>query len=114
MIAEKSQTARELIDRISATAPKVSFIEDSIITRAFMFLERNGIPNNKVEDYKYCNMDAILRKEFKSLTQKFTSPQSIAAHKLADTITIVVVNGKFSPELSDKVILKGVHISSFK
>ena len=114
MIAEKSQTAQLLMERISSGAAKVGYIQDEVITRAITQLESNGIPNNKVEDYKYCNMDAILKKEFRELSQKFNSKVDLKSLKLEDTITLVVLNGNFSSELSDKTVLKGLTLTSFK
>lgn len=113
MIAEKSHTAQYIIDKISSTASKVGFINDATLTKALMVLENEGMPTNKHEDYKYCNLDAILKKEFKNIGQKFESVKDINAYKLEDTITLVVVNGNYSEELSDKIILKGLHITSF-
>src|SRR6478609_8496737 len=102
MIAEKSNTAQQLIDRIIPTAGKVGFISDDTLSKALLFLEKNGFPTHKTEDYKYCNMDAILKKEFKELAQNFVQVKELAKFKLEDTITMVVVNGVFSEELSDK------------
>ncbi len=113
MIAEKSHTAQNLIDKISVSAGKVNFINDSALTKALFYLEEKGIPNNKHEDYKYCNVDAILKKEFKNIEQKLIDVKNIDAYKLEDTITVVVVNGNYSESLSDKIILKGLHINSF-
>jgi len=113
MITEKSHTAQNIIDKISASAAKVSFINDSTLTKALMYLENTGIPNNKHEDYKYCNVDAILKREFKNIEQKLIDVKNINTYKLQDTVTLVVVNGNFSSELSDKIILKGLHINAF-
>jgi|SRR5436190_3052133 len=113
MIAEKSHTAQNIIDKISKNSPKVGYIPDEIITNALMFLENKGIPSNKHEDYKYCNMDAILKREFKNPEQKFIQVDDVKRYKLNDCICLVVVNGNYSPDLSDKIILKGLHISSF-
>jgi len=113
MIAEKTNTAQQIIETISASAGKVSFMNDSVLTKAIFYLENKGIPTNKHEDYKYCNIDAIFKKEFKQLTQKINEVVSVDEFKLQDTITLVVVNGNFSEILSDKVILSGLHISSF-
>jgi Fe-S cluster assembly protein SufD len=112
MIAEKSHTAQNIIEKISATAAKVGFIENTTLTKALMYLENVGIPNNKHEDYKYCNMDAILKKEFKNIEQKFVTVSEIDQYKLEDTITLVVLNGSYSESLSDKIILKGLHITA--
>ncbi len=113
MIAEKSHTAQNLIDKISVSAGKVNFINDSALTKALFYLEEKGIPNNKHEDYKYCNVDAILKKEFKNIEQTFIDVKTINGYKLEDTITLVVVNGNYSESLSDKIILNGLHINSF-
>ncbi len=113
MLAEKSHTAQLLIDQISATAGKVNFINDAALTKALLYLENKGIPTNKHEDYKYCNLDAVLKKEFKNLSQQLNTVSSINEFKLEDTLTLVVVNGNYSESLSDKIILKGLHINAF-
>lgn len=113
MIAEKTNTAQQIIDAVSASAGKVNFINDEALSNALLFLENKGIPTNKHEDYKYFNVDAILKKEFKNLTQSYKEVISIKEFKLQNAVTIVVVNGNYSESLSDKVILKGLHINSF-
>ncbi len=113
MIAEKTHTAQLLIEKISSSAGKVNFINDLAITKALFYLEEKGIPTNKHEDYKYCNVDAILKKEFKNITQQFIDVKEISKYKLEDTITLVVINGNYSETLSDKIILKGLHIATF-
>lgn len=113
MIAEKTNTAQNIIDAILPSSGKVNFISDNALSNAMLYLENKGIPTNKHEDYKYCNMDAVLKKEFKNITQKLNSIDNIDQYKLQDTITLVVLNGNYSETLSDKVILKGLHIDSF-
>ncbi len=113
MIAEKSYTAQFIIDKISESAQKVNFINDTALTKALLYLENKGIPTSKHEDYKYCNLDAVFKKEFKTLTQQLNNVTSINEFKLADTLTLVVVNGNYSEALSDKIILKGLHINAF-
>src|SRR4051812_47556563 len=101
MLAEKSHTAQTLIDKISSTAGKVDFISDAVLSRALMYLETNGIPNNRHEDYKYCNLDAVLKREFRDIGQRFGDIKDVTGYKLDDTITLVVVNGNYSERLSD-------------
>lgn len=113
MVVEKSQTAQNIIEKISATAGKVSFVNDGTLTKALLYLENKGIPNNKHEDYKYCNMDVLFKREFKNIAQKFEVVTNVKPYKLDDAITLVVLNGNYSEELSDKIILKGLHINSF-
>lgn len=111
MIAEKSQTAQTVIDKISASAGKVGYLSDALLGKALVTLENKGFPNNKVEDYKYCNMDAILKKEFRNIEQKFVSTVDLKAFKLDEAVTLVVLNGEYSAQLSDKLILQGLHIN---
>ena len=113
MILEKSQTTQDIIGKISGTASKVGFMNDTTLTDALMYLENTGIPTGKHEDYKYFNADALLKKEFRNIEQKFETPADVTEYKLEDTITLVVVNGNYSASLSDKIILKGLHINAF-
>lgn len=113
MIAEKSNTAQFIIERIAASAGKVGHLSDQLLSKALLQIETKGFPSNKTEDYKYCNLDAILKKEFKNPEQKFSDAPDLKMYRLEDTISLVVLNGRYSPELSDKVILKGLHLSVF-
>ncbi len=114
MIAEKTITAQRLIEAISPTANKVNFVNDTELTASIKFLEDNGIPTNKHEDYKYCNVDALLRKEFKEILQDFRTVTNaeIKPYKLDEAINLVVVNGNYNEALSDKIIVKGITIKS--
>lgn len=113
MLETKSNTTENLLRAISPSAAKVNFIDDTKLTNALLHLENKGLPTNKHEDYKYCNVDAILKREFKNIIQDFIQVTDINEFKLEDTITLVVLNGNYSQELSDKVILNGLHISKF-
>lgn len=110
MIAEKSQTVQKLIDAISAKANKVNFIIDKELTEGLQYLETKGIPTSKQEDYKYCNLDAVFKKEFKNIEQKFNDVESANSFKLNEAINLVVLNGNYSELLSDKIIVKGITI----
>lgn len=113
MLETKSNTTENLLRAISPSAAKVNFIDDTKLTNALLHLENKGLPTNKHEDYKYCNVDAVLKKEFKNIKQDFIQVTDINKFKLEDTITLVVLNGNYSQELSDKVVLNGLHISKF-
>lgn len=113
MIAEKTTTAQLIIDKISATAGKVDFISNDMLSKALLYLENKGIPTNKHEDYKYCNVDGIFKKEFKNIDQKLNIVSDINKFKLNNSVTIVFVNGNYSESLSDKLILKGLHLNAF-
>ena len=113
MIVEKTNTAQIIIDKISSTANKVNFISNNQLSKALLYLENKGIPTNKNEDYKYCNIDGILKKEFKNIQQQLNAISDVKEYKLENTITLVVINGNYSESLSDKLILKGLHLTLF-
>lgn len=110
----KSAVTQQLMESLQKQAPKIAFIPDEEIVSAIRQLEEKGIPNNKHEDYKYCNIEAYIRREFKSVEQSFQrlDVQDIAAYKIDEAINLVVLNGSYSPELSEKVIAKGISIKS--
>jgi Fe-S cluster assembly protein SufD len=115
MIAEKSITAQTLMDVLSNGSNKVNFVNDTELTSAIRYLEEKGIPTAKHEDYKYCNIDTILRKEFKNILQEFIeiTADQLKPYKLDEAINLVVLNGQFVESLSDKLIVKGITIKSF-
>jgi Fe-S cluster assembly protein SufD len=110
----KSPVTQQLMESLQKQAPKIAFIPDEEIVSAIRQLEEKGIPNNKHEDYKYCNIESYIRREFKSVEQSFQGLEltDVAAYKLDEAINLVVLNGCYSPELSEKVIAKGISIKS--
>lgn len=114
MIAERSITAQKIIERISSKANKVGFVKDAELTDALTYLETKGIPTHKHEDYKYCNMDAVFKKEFKNLSQEFNEIKNadVKPYKLEEAINLVVANGDYAENLSDKIIVKGITIKN--
>ncbi|MBS1651388.1 MAG: Fe-S cluster assembly protein SufD [Bacteroidetes bacterium] len=113
MILEKTQTHQRVIEQISVLNAKVDFMNDTALSNALTYLEEKGIPNNKNEEYKYCNIDSILKTDFKNIQQQFNTVSTINNLRLNDCLTLVVVNGNFSEKLSDKLVLKGVKLFSF-
>jgi Fe-S cluster assembly protein SufD len=115
LIAEnKSAVTQTLLDQLQSKSTKVAFMPDAEIISAIRHLENKGIPNNKHEDYKYCNIESVLRKEFKSVEQSFNelTNKDIASLKLEEAINLVVVNGNYNEALSEKMIVKGLTIKS--
>lgn len=103
MLDTKTNITQGLIDSLTAAGNKISFMPDQAVVEAIRYMEEKGVPNNKHEDYKYCNLEAVLRKDFKTITNTFNAVNKVDQHKLKDTYSIVVVNGEYSPELSDKI-----------
>ncbi len=103
-VENKSWVTQNLIDQLQKHSGKISFIPDEAIVNAIRYVEEKGIPNNKNEDYKYCNIESVFRKEFKTLTNKLNSVSNADAHKLKECVNIIVVNGEYKKELSDASI----------
>lgn len=115
MIAEKSTITYNLLEQLQKSSGKIAFMPDQEIISAIRYLEDKGIPSNKHEDYKYCNIEGTLRKEFKSVEQSFNelTNADIAPLKLDEAINLVVVNGSYNEPLSEKMIVKGLTIKAF-
>lgn len=114
MIETKSNITQTLLDQLQSKSSKVAFMPDTEIVSAIRILEDKGIPNNKHEDYKYCNIEAVLRKEFKIVEQSFNelTNADIAPLKIDEAINLVVVNGNYNEALSEKMIVKGLTVKS--
>lgn len=114
MIETKSNITQTLLDQLQSKSSKVAFMPDTEIISAIRILEDKGIPNNKHEDYKYCNIEAVLRKEFKIVEQAFNelTNADIASLKIDEAINLVVVNGNYNEALSEKMIVKGLTVKS--
>jgi Fe-S cluster assembly protein SufD len=113
-VETKSAVTQNLLEQLQKHAGKIAFMPDAEIISAIRILEDKGIPNNKHEDYKYCNIEAVLRKEFKQVEQNFNtlSNADISSLKLDDAINLVVVNGNYNESLSEKIIVNGLTIKS--
>jgi Fe-S cluster assembly protein SufD len=75
---------------------------------------KQGIPNRKHEEYKYVNMELILKGDYVSNTSKaINSGQIKSSWILKNAIEIVIENGLFSKELSSMNDLpKGITIQN--
>ena len=73
---------------------------------------KQGIPNRKSEEYKYVNVELMLKGEFSFESTKTISAKQIEHTKfIKDAIDVVIVNGVFSNDLSNiKFLPKGVTI----
>ena len=111
-IDTKSTVTQTLLEQLQKRAQKVEFMPDDEIVDAIRLLEDEGIPNNKHEDYKYCNIESVIRKEFKTVEQFFDelTHSDIAPLKLDEAINMVVVNGNYHVDLSEKMVVKRFNI----
>ena len=114
VVDNKSAVTQNLLEQLQKNSSKIAFMPDAEIVSAIRHLEEKGVPNNKHEDYKYCNIEAVFRKEFKQVEQTFNelTNADIAPLKLDEAINLVVVNGIYNESLSEKMIVKGLTVKS--
>ena len=96
MVTDKLSFTHQFTEELSKHAGKAVFMPASEIGRALRYLEENGIPNNKQEDYKYCNIEAILRKEFKTILGEELALDNNylkRTYNINDAYNIYVLNG---------------------
>ncbi|MGZ3864128.1 MAG: Fe-S cluster assembly protein SufD [Bacteroidia bacterium] len=99
MVTDKLTFTHSFLEELDRSSGKASFMPANEIGTALQYLEEKGIPNAKVEDYKYCNIEAILRKEFKAMDGKELAVADLKKdHFIKDAYNIYVVNGKLVSE----------------
>src|SRR5688572_29408337 len=103
MLDTKTNITQTIMDSLTANGNKISFMPDTALVDAIRYIEEKGSPNNKHEDYKYCNLEAVFRKEFKSISNQFNPVVNVDIHKLKECYNIAVVNGEYNETLSDKI-----------
>ncbi len=103
MLAEKLSVTHQLSEELSKISGKASFMPSSEIGKALQYLEEHGIPNNKQEEYKYCNTEAIIRKEFKSLNGKEIPASKDLKNRyyVGGAYNLYLVNGRFLEQQSE-------------
>jgi len=91
----------------------------SVRKNAFEFLKGNGFPAPKDEEYKFTNLTKALEKNIDFTSQQASA--SISADQVADVkiknldaFNCIFVNGKYTPELSDKIDISGVEVMTFE
>lgn len=110
MVVTEKNTA---IDKIlkaaeSFTFPSWAISERTKAKEAFLKLV---IPSRKHEEYRYLNMELLLKDDFSFSTNKILTPKDIVHTKiLKDTIVIVLQNGIFIEELSGVELPKGLKV----
>ncbi|MCD6069358.1 MAG: sufD [Bacteroidetes bacterium] len=108
-LENKTSTSQNLISLLNSTAEKNTIIGFEQIGEALQYIEASGIPTAKNEEYKYCNTDAILRKEFKQIGNKFSTPATLPSFDAA--INVYMINGRFHSVAGAE---KGIVISSLE
>lgn len=118
IIDQKISTTQFVTNELAKHSAKVGFMPDEALINAMRYLEDKGIPNARHEDYKYCNIEAVLKKDFKTINHSYLEISAAAAEKykvISGCINLFIVNGVFSAELSDtKDLPAGLNISSLE
>jgi Fe-S cluster assembly protein SufD len=77
------------------------FGDRSVREKAMESFLRQGIPSRRSEEYKYLNIDLLLREDFSLAEGAYVSADEIGKAKLfSDAFLVVIVNGCFSLEHS--------------
>ena len=113
MVTDKLTFTHNFLEELDKTSGKANFMPANEIGLALQYLEEKGIPNAKHEDYKYCNIEAILRKEFKTIGGKENSVDVADLKKkyfIKDAYNIYVVNGELvdASEIPEKLTLSTI------
>ena len=88
---------------ISAFEPLKNSLYGNAKTRiqALSSFDKQGIPNRKSEEYKYVNVELILKDNFGLQTSQTLTPEQVKSKKiLENAIVVVLENGMFSKKLS--------------
>ena len=107
----------ELLRSLTDYKEKVGFVSDNELSKSLQFIEEHHLPDTKNEEYKYCNVQALLKKNFSSFQAASYQAEKKEVEKLflSDCLNLVLVNGNYVPELSDNVSEeKGLQVSSLQ
>jgi len=113
-VVEKYTITDKLVDQINAL--QLPLWGSAYRKAAIESFKKQGVPNRKNEEYKYCKIDLILKDGFVfNSTKKITTEQLNKVNVLKDAITIVIVNGVFDASLSSlKDLPKGLIVCDIK
>ena len=94
MVTKKNIT-HQLLDELSKVSGKNKIISFDKIGNALKRLETHGLPNSRSENYKYFNVEAILKKGFTMLSQPLTPLESkiFSANGFQNALQLVTING---------------------
>jgi Fe-S cluster assembly protein SufD len=105
---EKITTTDKIFKLLDASTYGWGETERGFAKEAFL---KQGIPSRKHEEYRYLNLELLLKEEFLLTNAKTVLPEEIAHTKMVkDAITVVIENGKFVEQLSEKKLPKGLKI----
>jgi Fe-S cluster assembly protein SufD len=102
MVTDKLTFTHNFLEELDKSSGKANFMPANEIGVALQYLEEKGIPNAKHEDYKYCNIESILRKEFKTISGKEIEAKDVKKNCfIKDACNIYILNGKLITDISE-------------
>ena len=103
MLTDKLTVTHRLSEELSKISGKAAFMPAAEIGNALQYLEENGLPNNRTEAYKYCNTEAIIRKEFKALDGRELAAEADIRkdYYVEGAYNVYLVNGKLDTANSE-------------
>lgn len=112
-ISSSQKLESSLIAEFEASKDSL-FGNDALRTEAIERFSSQGFPNRKSEEYKYINFDLFMKEGVAGTANKtVTAKQVEHLMFLKNTITVVIHNGQFIPELSTvSGLTKGLTICS--
>lgn len=111
-ITKQNTVTDKFLKLIEASFPTI--LEGKKKDLAIKAFVNQGVPTRKHEEYKYVNVDLILKDDFSIATNNIISKEQVEQFNfLKDAYVVVIVNGIFSEDLSRlKDLPKGLIICS--
>lgn len=115
----KTLDLKEAILSNSSNAIQNNQYSEAIIDRKLKALEsfdKSGFPTTKHEEYKYFNLNQVLKNNFSLATESKVSEGEISSNLLdgLEHHKLVFINGRFSSELSTVITGDNLIMTSFK
>lgn len=96
----KTNITDKLIEAFESSKQTL-FVDKQMRSQALESFSKQGIPGRKSEEYKYVNMELLLKGDFSfSSSAKISKAQIEAIDFLKSAILVVIENGSFNKELS--------------
>jgi Fe-S cluster assembly protein SufD len=113
VVVAKTETGHARSDAFAVVRgrlPGVGKVADAR-KQAFEAYERAGLPHRRIEEWKYTDLRMLMREvlplaEAPDQAALTRAKAALAGHALADAVRLVLVDGVYSPELSDTVGLE--------
>src|SRR5437868_654493 len=113
-VAKTAGAGSALAERFAPTLPRLPGSKAIAATRsrALDAFARDGLPHRRIEDWKYTDLRALMREVLppaaapdKAALER--AARALKAHALDGMRRLVLIDGRFVPDLSDLTALEG-------